>query len=120
MSSFIFVIVATSDRKEAQRIAIPLLDERLIACANIVGPVSSLFWWRGKIEKAEEFFVFMKSKKNLFEKITERVKKLHSYEVPEIISLPITDGETSYIEWLDASLRIGEKQCANQRPAPSD
>ncbi len=104
MSSYIVVFTMVSDKKEATKIAQSLLKERLIACANIVGPVSSLFWWEGKINKANEFLVIMKSRKNLFKKLSERVKELHSYEVPEVIALPVTEGLPSYLNWLGASL----------------
>lgn len=88
MSSYIVVFMTVSDEKEATKIIHSLLKDRLIACANIVGPVASLFWWKGKIDKANEFLVIMKSRKNLFKKLSERVKELHSYEVPEVIALP--------------------------------
>jgi len=104
MSSYIVVFMTVPDKKEATKIAHSLLKERLIACANIVGPVSSLFWWEGKIDKANEFLVIMKSRKNLFKKLSERVKELHSYEVPEVIALPVIEGLPSYLNWLGASL----------------
>ena len=105
---FILVLVTTSSRDEAEKIAHSLLKEKLIACANIFGPVSSLFWWESKIDAAEEYLIFMKSEERLFEEITKRVRQLHSYEVPEIIALPIINGSSSYLEWLKSSLKPGE------------
>ena len=104
MPSYIAVFMTVSDEKEATKIVRNLLKDRLIACANIVGPVSSLFWWKGKIDKANEFLVIMKSRKNLFKKLSERVKELHSYEVPEVIALPVIEGLPSYLNWLGTSL----------------
>lgn len=104
MPSYIAVFMTVSDEKEATKIVHSLLKDRLIACANIVGPVSSLFWWKGKIDKASEFLVIMKSRKNLFKKLSERVKELHSYEVPEVIALPVIEGLPSYLNWLGTSL----------------
>ena len=104
MASYVIVFMTVPDEKEATKIVRSLLQERLIACANIVGPVSSLFWWEGKIDKASEFLVIMKSRKNLFKKLSERVKELHSYEVPEVIALPVIEGLPSYLNWLGASL----------------
>ena len=104
MASYVVVFVMVSDEKEASKIIHSLLKDRLIACANIVGPVSSLFWWKGKIDKASEFLVIMKSRKNLFKKLSERVKELHSYEVPEVIALPVIEGLPSYLNWLGTSL----------------
>ena len=83
--SYIFVVITTPDKEEAVKIVRSLLKERLIACSNILGPVSSLFWWQGKIEEENEFLVFMKSRKSLFERISKRVTELHSYDLPEII-----------------------------------
>jgi periplasmic divalent cation tolerance protein len=104
VSSYVVVFMTASDKKEALKIVRRLLDERLIACANIVGPVSSLFWWEGKIDEASEFLVIMKSRKDLFKRLSERVKETHSYEVPEVLELPITEGLPSYLEWIGASL----------------
>ncbi|MFQ6080056.1 MAG: divalent-cation tolerance protein CutA [Candidatus Bathyarchaeia archaeon] len=105
MSSYIVVIMTAADKEEALKIVHRLLSERLIACANIVGPVSSLFWWEGKIDEADEFLVFMKSKKELFKRLSERAKEIHSYQVPEIIALPVIEGLPSYLDWLGASLQ---------------
>ncbi len=104
MSSYVVVLMTASDKKEASRIVRSLLDDRLIACANIIGPVSSLFWWEGKIDKASEVLVIMKSRKRFFKRLCDRVKKMHSYEVPEILELPITEGLPSYLEWMGTSL----------------
>ncbi|MEM2995201.1 MAG: divalent-cation tolerance protein CutA [Candidatus Bathyarchaeia archaeon] len=103
--AYVLAIVTTASREEAEKIAHCLLNERLIACANMFGPVSSLFWWAGKIEKAEEYILLMKSRIDLFKKLCEKVKALHSYEVPEIIALPIVKGYKAYMEWLDNCLR---------------
>jgi periplasmic divalent cation tolerance protein len=103
--SYVVVIITTPNKEDAVKIVRSLLKERLIACANIVGPVSSLFWWQGKIDEENEFLVFMKSHKNLFERLSERVKEIHSYDVPEIIALPIIDGSPPYLDWLKTSLQ---------------
>jgi len=99
------VLVTTSSREEAEKIAQCLLDERLIACANIIGPITSIFTWEGKTEKAEEHMILLKTRLELFEKLSEKVKALHSYKVPEIIALPIIKGLNAYLEWLDSSIR---------------
>jgi periplasmic divalent cation tolerance protein len=104
--SYIVVITTTSNKEEAVKIVHSLLKERLIACANIVGPVSSLFWWEGKIDEEKEFLVFMKSHKSLFERLSERIREIHGYEVPEIIALPIIKGSPPYLDWLKVSLQL--------------
>lgn len=106
--SHIIVLVTTATRDEAEKITPHLLEQRLIACANIIGPVSSVFWWKGKINRESEFLVLMKTRLDLFEKVAKTIKQMHSYEEPEIIAVPITKGEQSYLNWLNSSLEKGE------------
>ncbi|MBS7647940.1 MAG: divalent-cation tolerance protein CutA [Candidatus Bathyarchaeia archaeon] len=101
---YIIMLVTASSKDEAEKIARKLLEERLIACANIVGLVHSLFWWQGKIDITQEYLILMKTRKDLFAKVAERVKALHSYQTPEIIALPIIEGSKDYLKWLDESL----------------
>jgi len=107
--TYIVVLVTASGKEEAERIVNALLKEKLIACANIFGPVSSNFWWKGKIDSAEEYMVFMKTDEKLFEELAERVRQLHSYEVPEIIALPIIKGFRKYLEWIEENVKSGEQ-----------
>lgn len=100
----IVVLVTTSSKQEAEKIVRFLLEKKLIACANIIGPVCSLFWWQGKIDETQEHLIFMKTRKNLFERLAEKVKAQHSYTVPEIIAIPIVEGSEDYLEWLNESL----------------
>ena len=106
-TAYIIVLVTTPSREEAEKIAQTLLEERLIACANILGPAHSLFWWQGKIDTAQEHLILMKTRKDLFSKVSERVKVLHSYQTPEIIATPIVEGLKPYLEWLNKSLQQG-------------
>ena len=101
---YIIVLVTTASKDEAEKIIQHLLDEKLIACANIIGPVHSFFRWSGKVEKAEECLVLMKSRRDLFEKLAEAVKAMHSYEVPEILAVPIVEGSKAYLDWLESCL----------------
>lgn len=98
------VMVTTASKQEAEKIAQHVLKERLIACANIIGPISSFFHWSGKMEKAEEYLILMKSRKDLFKQLAETVKALHSYEVPEIIVFPIVEGSKAYLDWMGSCL----------------
>ena len=102
--SYLIVIMTAPNREEAVKIVRTLLEERLIACGNILDPVFSFFWWQGKIEEEKEVLVIMKSHEKLFKKLSKRVKELHSYDVPEILALPIVDGSSSYLEWLKSCL----------------
>jgi len=100
----IMVFMTTATKQEAKKIIQNLLDRRLIACANIAGPVESHFRWQSKIEKAEEFLVLMKSNQKLFAKLAKAIKEMHSYKVPEILAIPIVEGFQPYLKWLNASL----------------
>ncbi len=97
---FIQVMTTTASKDEAQRIARALLEQRLAACVQIVGPIESLYWWQGALTKSEEWLCLAKSELELFSKIEETIKTLHSYEVPEILALPIVAGSDSYLRWL--------------------
>ncbi len=104
MPSFIQVITATASKAEAERIAQALLEKRLAACVQIVGPMESLYWWRGKIERSEEWLCVAKSELALFSQLEETIKALHSYEVPEIVAVPVVAGSAEYLQWLQEEL----------------
>ncbi|MEM2466130.1 MAG: divalent-cation tolerance protein CutA [Candidatus Bathyarchaeia archaeon] len=103
-NNYIIVLTTTPNKEEAEKIVHALLAERLIACANIIGPIHSLFWWQNKIDTAQEHLILMKTRKDLFAKLAGKVKALHSYQIPEIIALPITESSKDYLKWLDESL----------------
>ncbi len=100
----IIVFITTKDLSEAERLSQKLLEEKLIACANILEGVKSFFWWEGKIDSSGEVLLILKSKENLFKKILKTVVSSHSYEVPEVIALPIIEGNPDYLKWIDESL----------------
>jgi len=103
MSSHIVILVTTKDGTEAEKILRQLLGARLVACGNIVSGVKSLFWWEGKIDEAAEALLVLKSRSDLFGKITQCVRAHHSYSVPEILALPVADGHGDYLKWIDES-----------------
>ena len=98
--SAIIVFMTAPSPDKANEIAHALVNEKLAACATIIPRVQSLYWWEGKINRDEEVLIIAKSQHTLFPEIMQRVKSLHSYEVPEIISLPIIDGLPAYLDWL--------------------
>ena len=100
MTDFIVVYVTASSREEAQRIADALVEERLAACANIVPGIASVYRWKGEICCDDETLLIVKSRSALFERLCARVKEVHSYEVPEVIGLPIVVGSSDYLSWL--------------------
>jgi len=104
-NDYIIVLVTTANKVEAEKIAQKLLKERLIACANIISSVTSFFFWSGKIDKAEECLMVMKSRRDLFAELAERLKGLHSYEVPEVLAIPIVEGSVAYLAWMGEVLK---------------
>jgi periplasmic divalent cation tolerance protein len=94
----IFITVPNED--EAVRIARSLVESRLAACVNIVRNIRSIYTWQGNIEDDPEVLMIVKTRKNLFDALSEKVRELHSYEVPEIIALPIIKGSEDYLKWL--------------------
>ena len=102
---YIVVLVTTKNARQAHKIANGLLQDKLIACANIVAGVRSIFWWQGKVDSSKEALLVLKTKKTLFKKVAVKVKALHSYQVPEIIVLPIVAGSGDYLKWINASVK---------------
>lgn len=99
-TSPIIVLITAGSGEEAHRIADKLLAERKAACVNIVSGVSSFFRWQGKVDSARETLLIVKSTRELLDDVISLVKSLHSYELPEIIALPVIGGNTDYLEWI--------------------
>jgi len=108
MSEFVVVYVTVGSAKEGERLGRTLVEERLAACVNRVGPVRSIYRWQGQIEQSDEELLIIKSKRELFDRLKNRVRELHSYSVPEIIALPILQGSESYLAWLEEVLGKGD------------
>ena len=106
-NNYIVVLVTAKDTEEAHDIADALIDQRLAACVNIAADIDSHYWWRGKVESAEESLLIIKSREVLLPKIIEAVKKIHGYEVPEIIALPVVGGDKDYLAWIDGEATGG-------------
>ena len=98
---YIVVFITAGSEEEAVRIGKALVEERLTACANIVPRIRSIFHWEGKVCDEAEVLLILKSKESLFQQIKDRVIKLHSYDVPEIIALSIHSGSKDYLNWID-------------------
>jgi periplasmic divalent cation tolerance protein len=111
MTDKIVVLVTCSSVKEARGISRKLVDERLAACVNILrAPMESIYRWRGKVESAREILLLIKTSRRRFTALESAVKRLHSYEVPEIIALPIERGWNGYLAWVSDSVNTGRKQ----------
>jgi periplasmic divalent cation tolerance protein len=98
------VLVTTASQAEGEAIAKTLLTEKLAACVNIT-PVHSFYTWQGKQQSDREWQLIIKTNLNLFSQLAAKIKELHSYEVPEIIALPIIAGTESYLSWLDENIK---------------
>lgn len=101
MSGAIVVYITAPNESEAVNIAKRLVEERLCGCVNIVKDIRSIYSWQGKIEDDKEVLLIVKTKEGLFEPLSQIVKQLHSYTVPEIIAIPIIKGSKQYLDWLD-------------------
>ena len=101
MTEYIQVYTTTENKDDAGMIAETVVKIRLAACAQVVGPITSTYWWEGAIEEAEEWFCIMKSRKDLYDKLEEAILDVHSYDVPEIVAVPIVSGSQSYLRWLN-------------------
>jgi len=102
---FYLVLITTKNHAEAERIAKKIVGEKLAACVNVVPNISSTYRWKGKIERSRETLLLIKTSGEKLDKLFERIKEIHSYEVPEIIALPIERGLPEYLKWLKESLR---------------
>ena len=105
MTDKILVLSACDSEQSAKSMARELLEARVAACVNIVPGVQSLYWWQGKIEEAGEWILLIKSSRPLFDKLREHLARIHSYQTPEIIALPIVDGSAPYLEWVERELQ---------------
>lgn len=105
----VVVFITVSNREEGERIGRTLVEEKLVACVNLFPGIFSMYWWQGKIETANEVFCMAKTGQSLVRRVIKRVKELHSYSVPEVIALPIVDGNPDYLKWIGASTGKGKK-----------
>lgn len=102
MSDFLQVVSTTDKREEAEHLAHILVEEKLAACVQILGPMTSVYRWQGSVERAEEWLCLCKTTRACYPALEEKLRALHSYETPEIIALPITEGSRGYLEWLES------------------
>ena len=106
MTDKIVVMVTCGSRAEAKKIARAVVEARLAACANVVGgPVQSIYWWKGKLESAKEVLVLVKSTRKRFVALEREIRRMHSYDTPEIIAVAIVEGSKAYLRWIEESVR---------------
>lgn len=102
----VVIYITTGTDEEAQKVAEALLEKRKAACVNILSGVRSIFWWQGKLDSAQEILLIVKTKASLVNEIVGLVREVHSYDVPEIIALPIVGGNRDYLEWIDNEVKV--------------
>ena len=105
MTDFQIVLSTCADREQAERIARSLVDQQLAACVNILPGVQSVYRWQGNVESAGEVLMVIKTSSSLAPEVQSTIASLHSYEVPELLVLPVSGGSEAYLAWLKASLR---------------
>ena len=103
-AGYIEVVTTTERREDAERIARRLVDERLAACVQVFGPITSVYRWKGAVETAVEWQCRAKSRADWYERLEAAIRQAHPYEVPEILALPVLHGGADYLRWLDEQL----------------
>jgi len=101
---FRLIVTTAGSTEQAESLASALVERRLAACVNILGDVCSVFRWKGKVEKEGERVLLIKSTSRLFPEVCKAIRELHSNDLPEVIALPILDGDPGYLDWLAQSL----------------
>ena len=104
MKTYIQITTTTETKEQAQKIAQYLVETRLVACVQIIGPINSIYRWKGKVENAQEWLCMIKTREELFDKVKTAIKKLHPYETPEIVAASIVKGSKEYLTWIDDEL----------------
>ena len=105
MKEYIQILTTTEKREDAQKIAHILVQKRLAGCVQVIGSISSTYWWKNRIETAEEWLCLIKSERGLYEELEKTIKEIHPYETPEITAVPIVAGSKEYLGWLDQELK---------------
>lgn len=110
MTDKIVVLCTCAAMEDAERMARALLSARLAACVSVSPGAKSYYHWKGEIESAGECLLVIKSSADLFQELRKAIEKMHSYETPEVLALPVVDGAPNYLEWLTANLVSGERR----------
>ena len=105
MTEYRFIYITTEDQAEARKIGETLVRERLAACANVLPPIQSYYWWDGEVQDSTEAALIAKTKQSLVETLIEKVKSIHSYSCPCVVALPIEAGHGPFLRWIEEETR---------------
>ena len=105
MTDKIVIFSSCPSAEEAEKVARRLVEKRLAACVKMIPGARSFYRWKGEIEEAGEYVLLIKSRRDLFDKLSTELAALHSYEVPEILAVPVVEGASAYIDWIDKELK---------------
>jgi periplasmic divalent cation tolerance protein len=107
MGKYIQVSTTVEKREDAERIAKILVETRMAACVQVIGPIRSTYWWKGKVEEASEWLCVMKTREELYPDLEASLNTVHPYEVPEIAAFPLTKGSEAYLRWIEKETKKG-------------
>src|SRR5690348_6526413 len=110
MTDQIVVLSTCSSAEEGERLARLIVERRLAACVNVVPGLRSFYWWRGAVEDANEWLLIAKTSRSLFSQVAAALEQAHSYEVPEVLALPVVEGAPNYLNWLASSVAPGDSE----------
>ena len=105
MGDYVQVVTAVGNEEEAEKISQMVVEKRVAGCAQVIGPITSIYWWKGKIEKVEEWLCLIKSRADLCQELESTILEVHSYENPEILAIPVINGSKRYLDWLESELK---------------
>ncbi len=104
MPEYLQVMTTVATREVADQIAASLVEQRLAACVQVIGPITSTYRWQGAVQTSQEWLCLAKSRRDLYRRLEEAIRRVHPYQVPEILAIPVVAGSPSYLAWLDASV----------------
>jgi periplasmic divalent cation tolerance protein len=104
MTNKIVVFSTCGSQEEAEKLARALLEARLAACVNVIMQIRSFYWWQGKIEQSGEWLLVIKTSRDMFDRVRVVLEGAHSYELPEVLALPVVEGSPNYLAWIDREL----------------
>jgi periplasmic divalent cation tolerance protein len=104
MTEKILVLSNCGSEEEARRVARALVEARVAACVNIVAGVHSVYHWEGSIQEGSEWMLIIKSTRALFDSLAAELRRIHSYQVPEVLAIPVVDGDQDYLAWIDREI----------------